>query len=82
MQQFHYVYILRSQTDPNRHYVGYTTNLHRRLTEHNSGNVGHTLKFKPWRIKTAIAFEDPIRAREFERFLKSGSGRTFARDRL
>ena len=82
MEGYTYVYILRSKAELNRHYTGLTNNLRRRIQEHNSGNVNHTAKFRPWALKTAIAFEDAKRARAFEEFLKSGSGRTFARERL
>ena len=46
---------------------------------HNAGEVSHTAKFAPWRIKTAIAFIDRKRAAEFERYLKTASGRAFAK---
>jgi predicted GIY-YIG superfamily endonuclease len=59
-----------------------TDDLKQRLTKHNSGEIPHTSKFKPWRIKTAIAFTDRSRAAAFERYLKSASGRTFAKKRL
>ncbi len=76
---FHYVYMLQSVVNPERFYVGLTDDLHERLAKHNAGEVGHTTKFKPWAIKTAIAFRDRERAAEFERYLKTGSGRVFAR---
>jgi predicted GIY-YIG superfamily endonuclease len=44
--------------------------------------TGYTAKYKPWRIKTAIAFTDRNKAFEFERYLKSPSGREFAKKRL
>jgi putative endonuclease len=56
-----------------------TTNLHLRLKFHNAGSVPATRALRPWRIKTAIAFTDETRARAFERYLKSGSGRAFAK---
>ncbi len=76
---FHYVYILKSDSDPERHYIGLTTDLAARLAAHNSGKVSHTSKFKPWTIETAVAFRERSKAAEFERYLKSGSGREFAR---
>jgi predicted GIY-YIG superfamily endonuclease len=79
---FFYVYILQSQSDPERFYTGFTEELQSRLKAHNSGNVPHTAKFRPWRIKTAIAFTTRERAVEFERYLKSPSGRAFAIKRL
>jgi hypothetical protein len=39
----------------------------------------HTSKFKPWTIETAVAFRDQAKAVAFEHYLKSGSGREFAR---
>ena len=79
---FSYVYILHSETDAERFYVGLTDNLKDRLRRHNAGEVSHTAKFKPWRIKTAIAFTDRDRAAAFEQYLKSASGRAFAKKRL
>ena len=79
---FYYVYILRSESDQNRFYVGFTRNLRTRLKEHNSGKNPHTAKSRPWRIKTAIAFDNRQKALDFERYLKSPSGRAFAKKRL
>ncbi len=74
-----YVYILRSLNDPDRHYVGVTTDPDRRLEEHNSGKSIHTNKFMPWKLSVCIGVADPEKARRFERYLKSGSGRAFAK---
>jgi hypothetical protein len=52
------------------------------LRRHNAGEVRHTAKWKPWRIKTYIALVDEVRAKELERYLKSGSGRAFAKKHL
>ncbi|MES2677458.1 MAG: GIY-YIG nuclease family protein [Pseudomonadota bacterium] len=75
----YYTYILQSQQNPDRFYIGSTSNLKRRITEHNSGKSIHTNKFLPWKIKNYIAFEDLDKAVKFERFLKSGNGRIFAK---
>ncbi len=77
MSQFHYVYTLQSISSPHRPYTGQTSDLARRLAEHNGGKVPHTSKFLPWRIRSATAFCDKARALEFEGYLKSGSGRAF-----
>ncbi len=82
MNEFFYVYLLESKGDPKHYYTGLTDDLARRLAKHNRGEVPHTAKFRPWRIKTAIAFRDRIRAAAFERYLKSPSGRAFAKKRL
>ena len=80
--EFSYVYILQSQPEPEHFYVGLTDDLRDRLRRHNGGEVAHTSKFRPWRIKTAVAFTDRQRASEFERYLKTASGRAFAKKRL
>jgi putative endonuclease len=77
-----YVYILRSVAFPDRHYTGITDDLRARLAKHNAGEVSHTSKYKPWKIKTYIAFADKKQAFAFEKYLKSSSGRAFANKRL
>ena len=77
-----YVYILQSKLDAERFYTGVTCDLKARLSMHNSGAVTHTAKHRPWRIKTYLAFTDDRRALDFEKYLKSGSGRAFAKARL
>ena len=77
-----YVYILQSLTHTDRYYVGITADLRARLARHNRGEVSHTSKFIPWRLKTYIGFDDEKRAFAFEKYLKTGSGRAFARKRL
>ena len=77
-----YVYILRSTADGERFYVGVTEDLRDRLRKHNSGKVTHTSKFTPWAIKTYLAFSDLHQAYAFEKYLKSPSGRAFAKKRL
>jgi len=77
-----YVYILESLAESGRFYVGFTADLRARLRDHNAGKVTHTSKFAPWRIKTYIAFSSEGQARGFERYLKTASGRAFARKRL
>jgi predicted GIY-YIG superfamily endonuclease len=71
------VYILQSELDPERYYVGVTYKLDLRLEEHNAGLDTYSRKFKPWRVKTAIYFRESNKAFLFERYLKTGSGRAF-----
>ena len=78
----YYTYILRSKTHPEQTYVGSTEDLKRRLSEHNSGKSPHTSKYLPWDISIYVAFSQRILAEQFERYLKSGSGRAFAQKRL
>jgi putative endonuclease len=77
-----YVYILECVADKGRHYTGVTDNLKTRLAKHNAGGVAHSSKFRPWRLNTYIAFSDETRAFAFEKYLKSSSGRAFAKKRL
>jgi predicted GIY-YIG superfamily endonuclease len=78
----HYVYILESLAEANRFYVGLTSDLRARLQKHNRGDVTHTSKHLPWRIKTYVAFSSREQAAAFERYLKTASGRAFAKKRL
>jgi putative endonuclease len=79
---FYYAYILRSEAEPRHHYTGFTEDLHARLKHDNSGGDPHTSKYRPRRIKTAVAFTDRDQALASERYLKSPSGRAFAKKRL
>jgi predicted GIY-YIG superfamily endonuclease len=79
---FHHVYIIQSRRHPDRNDTGFTENRDNRLTAPNIGNDPHTSKFRPWKMKTAIAFTDRQKALSFERYLKSPSGRAFAKKRL
>lgn len=78
----YYVYMLRSIPNPDQTYIGFTKNLKNRLTSHNNGQSTHTSKFKPWKLITYIAFHDEDKARTFEKYLKSHSGKAFANKRL
>ena len=79
---FHYVYILQSEACPEYFYTGSTEDLDGRLKAHNTGKCRHTSKHMPWKIKTAIAFSNPEKATQFEKYLKTASGRAFAKKRL
>jgi predicted GIY-YIG superfamily endonuclease len=77
-----YVYLLQSLSVESQRYVGITTDLKRRIVEHNAGKSSHTSKYRPWRLVTYVAFSDEHKARAFEHYLKSGSGHAFANRRL
>jgi len=74
-----YVYLLQSQTTESETYVGATCDLPRRLEEHNARKCRHTSKYAPWTCVLALRFLDDSKADAFERYLKSGSGRAFAK---
>ena len=69
-----YVYILESH-DSEHFYAGITDDVPARLAKHNAGEVSHTSKYGPWRLKTYVAFSNQQQAIAFEKYLKSGSGR-------
>ena len=77
-----YVYLIQSESNPDKRYIGLTKNLNQRLEEHNRGKSPHTSKFTPWVTKVAIWFEDKARAAAFEQYLKKGSGHAFAKRHL
>jgi predicted GIY-YIG superfamily endonuclease len=74
-----YVYILRSEADPSRHYVGIASDPTARLAWHNAGPCGYTVAHRPWTLAVSIEFLTEEQALRFERYLKSGSGRAFAK---
>ncbi|HRH25242.1 MAG TPA: GIY-YIG nuclease family protein [Candidatus Paceibacterota bacterium] len=59
------------------YYLGCTNNLKDRLKRHASGNVAATASRLPVSIDFYIAFKGKYKAFEFEKYLKSGSGRAF-----
>ncbi len=80
--KFFYVDVIKSLSQEGRFYTGYTVNLDHRLNHHNAGAVPATKPYRPWQYKTAIAFTDEKQARAFEKYLKTQSGRAFAKKRL
>lgn len=78
----YFVYSIQSQDNPDRYYIGLTSDVERRLAEHNAGKSIHTNKFRPWKLVTYTAFADKSKAENFEIYLKTSSGRAFAKKRL
>jgi predicted GIY-YIG superfamily endonuclease len=72
------VYILQSEKHPHRFYTGTTEDLEGRIRSHNAARSPHTARFRPWKLRVALAFPDRERAAAFEKYLKSHSGRAFA----
>ncbi len=75
----HTVYLIQSIPYPNRRYIGLTTRLEERFAEHNRGSVDATRKNSPWSLVVSISFEDESKARAFEAYIKTGSGRAWAK---
>lgn len=76
---YRFVYILRSVNEPERHYVGLTDDVPARIIAHNQQGTSHTRKHRPWKLVVALEFADSDGAIRFEKYLKSGSGRAFAK---
>ena len=70
----YFVYILISERD-GRTYVGFSDNVKRRLTQHNSGQVTATKHRRPFYIFHLEEFKTTKEAKERELWWKSGSGR-------
>ncbi len=62
--------------------TGITGDIKDRLARHNAGDVVHTSKYRPWTLVTYVVFSDEAKAFAFEKYLKSGSGRAFAKKRF
>ncbi len=77
-----FVYVLQSLTRRERHYVGLTSDVSKRLAVHNSGGSTHTVADRPWELLAVIEFTKESSAARFEQYLKSGSGRAFAKRHL
>ena len=73
----YFVYILKSQKDSTRYYIGLTNNLDKRLKEHNSKDSYYSRRFAPWSLEIYIAFKSQCLAVSFEKYLKAGSGQAF-----
>jgi len=56
-----------------------TSNVGRRLEWHNARQNVHTVRNRPWRVVLIMEFANESTAARFERYLKTGSGRAFAK---
>lgn len=72
------VYILNSETHPDKIYIGFTSDLMNRVKSHNVfGTKGHTTRFRPWKVGYVQFFESKLEAMTHEKYLKSGVGKKF-----
>jgi len=77
----YYVYVIRSQKDKH-FYVGFTSDLNRRLKRHNDGLVESTRPRKPFDLvyyEACVNKQDAIRR---EKYLKSTYGKRYIRNRI
>jgi len=74
-----FVYVLRNDEHASDFYVGLTSDVRARLRDHNTGRCSHTPSRGPWQLHAVVELSDQETAVRFERYLKSGSGRAFAK---
>ncbi len=77
----YYVYLLLSEKD-DKFYTGSTDDLKRRIAEHEAGSVKSTVRRKPLKLIYYEACFNEADARVRERYLKSGAGKKYLRNRL
>lgn len=77
----YFVYILESEID-GRLYKGQTSDLHKRIKEHNSGKTTSTKGYVPWKLVYFEKFETRGEAVLREKYFKTGSGREFLKAKL
>ena len=80
-QMFFYTYILQSIKD-GEHYIGYTSNLKRRIEEHSKGLTKSTKIRRPFKLIYYEACLDQRDAKQRERYMKTTAGRRFQVKRL
>src|SRR5438093_8496418 len=76
-----YVYLLHSVRDDG-FYIGFSTDLKRRLSQHTRGASFATKSRGPWKLIYYEAYTEREDAEGREKFLKSGAGRRFLRAQL
>jgi len=76
------VYILRSIKKPEKIYIGYTEDLSKRIKEHNDKKSNYSSRYAPGELETYITYRNKDKAKQFERYLKSGSGFAFLKKRF
>ena len=65
----HYTYVLKGSSNP-PFYIGHTSDLKKRLIEHNNGKVSSTRRGIPWKLIYYEAFLNLESAKERELKLK------------
>jgi len=76
----YYVYTL--QCSNGKLYTGCTSDITERLKRHQNGYVPSTKNIRPVNLISYTAFIEKCKAFEFEKYLKSGSGRAFTNRHL
>jgi putative endonuclease len=78
----HYVYVLQGERDPERFYIGFSSDLRARLEQHNGGQNRSTVG-QSWRLVYYEAYLTRSAAQGRERILKhDGRSRRALMDRI
>jgi predicted GIY-YIG superfamily endonuclease len=75
----YWVYVLKCKDG---YYIGCTEDLKSRLEKHKNGYVKATKLRKPLVLNNCFGFRNKYIAFNFEKYLKSGSGRAFLKKHL
>ena len=76
------VYVIHS-TQFDKIYIGYSSDLERRMIAHNMlSTKGYTKKYRPWKVVYTEQFDSKQDAIQREKQLKGGQGRQWIRDNL
>jgi putative endonuclease len=76
----YYAYILKLRD--NTYYMGFSSDLQKRVEEHKQGRVSQTKNLLPLKLVYYSAFASKIKALNFEKYLKTNSGFAFRNKRL
>jgi len=75
-------YVYQLKCSDGKYYTGFSSRVHERVKEHESGEVSFTKTRLPVELVSYFAFTEKQLAYDFERYLKTGSGIAFAKKRL
>jgi putative endonuclease len=81
VKRMFYTYVLKSKKDGNL-YIGFSSNLTQRISEHVKGLVDATKHRRPLELVYYEACIDEKKAVERERALKTGFGRSYLKRRI
>lgn len=79
--KYYYVYVLQSLKNL-KWYIGYTIDLRKRFEEHQTNKSTYTKGRGPFKLIYYEASLNMLDARARERYLKSGIGRRYLKNRL
>lgn len=77
----YYTYILVSEKD-GQHYIGWSSDLRKRISIHNEGMVSSTKERRPLKLVYYEACLDKEKAISREKYFKTGFGRKFLKTRI